>query len=625
MRKLHSAKEYVKECFDNDIFTAIQRYVETNYESLSLYSERVAKIDEIELYDTEIKSVRVFDGEKATIKFSIIVAATIVLRGHYHSDMYEDSTEKWFMLSCVGDLAKNLKDFCVTNVEEYNSKSNDKNPMSDSLVPLYSNPDYDKVAARILNKYFPEALKNPIRIDPEELAKKIGLNVLYRSISADQSVFGQIFFIGGEAELYDVKTQNIIKEKIAPKTMLIDKNASFLRSYGTVNATIVHECVHYILHKKAFAFARLFNREITRIRCLVDGSVQEALVDQNTTDRMEYQANTLAPKILMPYRTFKRKAEELIEKCKIKFDQTETIDVLEYVISDLADFYGVSRLSAKIRMIEVGYEEAVGAFTYIDGKYVKPHKYKKGAITRNQTFSIGLSDAVILTLTNPALYEKCCSGRYSYVDSHFVLNSPEYITEDERGYKQLTDYARHHIDECCLYFDIDVSKSSAGKENYRSICVLNRDIKTPIQHTLSFHNGYENSSKEKQAKCLQKAIEDEEKLYQMMTNNYLECLKKCKEYRKAKFDDMAEEILMSERQIRRIFDGDSDGKIETLAIICLALHLPPQVSFHIIEHSPLSFKQGNNEHLLFQFALRHWYGHPMAQIREQLQANGIQI
>lgn len=447
MKKTHSVKEYIKGRFDNEVFTAVQQYLEANGESLGFYSRWVSQIDEIELDDTDIKSVRVFDGEKVTIKFSIIVAATIILKGHYRSDLQEDNTEKWFLLSCIGDLAKNLNDFCVTGIEEYNSKSNDKNPMTDSLVPIYYEGDYEKVATRILNKYFPEALKNPMRLDPEELAKKIGLNVLYRTISADQSVFGQIFFTGSEAELYDPSTKSTVKEKIAPKTILIDREASFLRSYGTANATIVHECVHYMLHKKAFAFARLFSKDITRIRCLVDGGVQEAVVDQDTTERMEYQANTLAPKILMPYRTFKCKAEELIEKGKIEFDKTETIDVLEYVINDLSEFYGVSRLSAKIRMIEVGYEEAVGAFTYIDGRYVKPHKYKTGAITRNQTFSIGISDAIILTLTNPTLYEKFCSGRYSYIDSHFVLNSPEYITEDEKGYKQLTDYARHHIDD----------------------------------------------------------------------------------------------------------------------------------------------------------------------------------
>lgn len=46
-------------------------------------------------------------------------------------------------------------------------------------------------------------------------------------------------------------------------------------------------------------------------------------------------------------------------------------------------------------MIDAGYEEAIGTFTYIDGRYVKPHRFKKGALERNQTFSIGAEDAAI--------------------------------------------------------------------------------------------------------------------------------------------------------------------------------------------------------------------------------------
>lgn len=60
---------------------------------------------------------------------------------------------------------------------------------------------------------------------------------------------------------------------------------------------------------------------------------------------------------------------------------------MEPVIDALATFFCVSRTAAKIRMIDAGYEEAIGTFTYIDGRYVKPHMFKKGAL-RNQTLSI---------------------------------------------------------------------------------------------------------------------------------------------------------------------------------------------------------------------------------------------
>lgn len=63
------------------------------------------------------------------------------------------------------------------------------------------------------------------------------------------------------------------------------------------------------------------------------------------------------------------------------------LDIIEPVIDYLATFFAVSRLAAKIRMVDAGYEEAVGAFIYTDDYYVQPHKCKRDAIRSNQTFS----------------------------------------------------------------------------------------------------------------------------------------------------------------------------------------------------------------------------------------------
>ncbi len=625
MKKIHSFKDYVKEHFEDQLYSSLQSYIEANFSSLRIHSYKISNIDEIEVDNIDIKSVRVFDDINWAIKFEIIVGATLLLKGHYHSDGQEDYCEKWFMYSCTGDLSKSLKDFQINWLTEYNNKNNYEAPLTDKLIPYIENDKYEKYATRILKKIYPEALKQPIKIDSEELARRIGLNVLLRTISADGAVFGQIFFKTSEAELYDKENETFFKEIIRAKTILIDEDASFLYSLGTKNTTIVHECVHYLLHSKAFLFARLYDRSLTRFKCLVEGNQKELVVDDKTTSSMEYQANTLAPKILMPYNTFKSKAQELINITKEDTGKSETIDVLEQVIIDLAKFFGVSRLSAKIRMIEVGYEEAVGTFTYIDGRYVKPHKCKKGVISRNQTACISMRDAAMLMLTNSEFNEVCNDGKYIFVDSHFVLNIPEFVEKDENGYLHLTDYARYHIDECCLLFDISLKKDSIKETKYHSICVLNRDIKTQFQYNIEFHNGYEHYPNDKKTAYLLQAIKKEEALFKKMTNDYLECLKIAKDDRGLSFQDIAEEILMDEKTVRRIFKGESDSRIETLVAVCLALHLPPKVSEHIIKLSPLSFNQHEDKHLLYGFALRSLYGHSMKEIRNKLNQFGVQL
>lgn len=42
---------------------------------------------------------------------------------------------------------------------------------------------------------------------------------------------------------------------------------------GAVNNTIIHECVHWDKHKKAFALARLYDKELSNIGCRVVGGI----------------------------------------------------------------------------------------------------------------------------------------------------------------------------------------------------------------------------------------------------------------------------------------------------------------------------------------------------------------
>lgn len=88
-------------------------------------------------------------------------------------------------------------------------------------------------------------------------------------------------------------------------------------------------------------------------------------------------------------------------------------------------------------MVELGYEEAIGALNYIDNNYVPAHIWKRGAISSNQTYSIGLIDATIQMLVNPVLQQN--SSAYIYVESHICLNLPEYVERDIFGKIGLTD------------------------------------------------------------------------------------------------------------------------------------------------------------------------------------------
>jgi Zn-dependent peptidase ImmA (M78 family) len=74
-----------------------------------------------------------------------------------------------------------------------------------------------------------------------------------------------------------------------------------------MNNTIVHECVHWVLHRKVFELERLYNAEATQIKCMVVGGIKDSKI-RTATDNMEWQANSLAPRIQMPINHFQSKA-----------------------------------------------------------------------------------------------------------------------------------------------------------------------------------------------------------------------------------------------------------------------------------------------------------------------------
>ncbi len=247
-----SFTDYVKSRFYNELYSALEGYVEENLDALDLDLRNVKKIGEVSLTDMEIKFVSVNDLPDMKIEFDVIVEAEIeVTEGDYHYDDF-DQCYQWFTLRCTGDLACSLDDFKITGISIYSQKNKMPKPMSDALVPYIYKEDLDAVATDFLRRHYPEVLKTPMAVDPLKLAEKMELNVELRDITKDLSIFGQVFFHDSEAEFYDSDKDEIVRTSVKARTIFVDPKAYFLRNLGAVNNTIVHECVHWDKHRKAF-------------------------------------------------------------------------------------------------------------------------------------------------------------------------------------------------------------------------------------------------------------------------------------------------------------------------------------------------------------------------------------
>ena len=613
-----SFKDYVADRFYNVMFAAIQSYTADNYDELDLRLYKVRNIGGIELSDIEVKFVSVNDLPGMKIEFDVAVEAELEVReSDYHYDESE-TCRQWFMLKCFGDLNCNLDDFTISSVTEYTSKNKQPKPMSDSLVPIINKEQLESVATDFLRRHYPEALKTPMAVEPQVLAEKMGLTVEMREITKDFSVFGQIYFHDCDSEFYAEDCDEMVQTHVYARTIIVDPKAYFLRNLGSVNNTIVHECVHWDQHRKAFELERLYNNSATRIKCQVVGGIKDN--NRDATDWMEWQANALAPRIQMPLAMFKTKAFEFIKQFRAELGTFELIDIMEPVIDALAIFFSVSRTAAKIRMIDAGYEEASGTFTYIDGRYIKPHKFKKGALQKNQTFSIGAEDAAIQSITNPAMAALVRDGSYQYVDSHFVLNHPRYLTQDGNGVTVLTNFARNNMEECCLVFDLSVK--SGCKDRYHSECFLNRDKSSNIDFDIKYCNGFEYATPDRKAKILADTLADEMRILSELPRSFTKSLEMVFDWRGVTYTELEKRTMLSSKTVSRIINSETQGSINSIILICLGLHLPPDISRHIIDNSPFSLNYSNQSHIWYNFVLTHLYTRSMEEIRTFLQEHG---
>jgi len=630
MGESHSFREYVAYTFDNQFWAGAEEYLNDNLDSLDIELRQIRRAGGFEIQDVHVEHVWTDDMPGMKIQFDVAVSVTFELKeGNYRYDSSEDHTI-WLMVRCRGDLDCDLKDFEIFDVSDYKGKNRAENPMDDDLVPVIYKENLDTVAEQFLRDHYKKALLEPIWVDPLEVAKNMGLTVRSVYITKDGSIFGRSYFYDRDVELYDPEKDAFYTEHIPAGTILVDKQASFMYALGTTNNTIIHECVHWDKHKKAFALARLYNEELTNIGCKVAGGVAGNKSGRNAVGWMEWQANALTPRIQMPLTMFKNRVERLISQFRRELKEYDMIDIIEPIIDQLAADFCVSRTAAKIRMIDAGYEEAAGAFIFLDGRYVKTHKAKSGYLEKNKTFSISSLDAVILSVSNQDLMRKLEEGRYQFVDSHFVLNHPMYLEMGDEGYLQLTHYARNHMDECCLVFELSVKETV--EEFYYSECFLNRDKASTVDLSVAFHDGYENAPPERQRKLLLETLAEEERIYKTLTLDFHDCLKKVIDWRndqikaekeknphadldKITAAEIARRTDLNEATVRRAISG-GEASLNTLILICLALHLPYRISRHIIDHSPSPLILSTNSRIVYNYVLQVHYGKTVEEVKK---------
>ncbi|MDO8139818.1 ImmA/IrrE family metallo-endopeptidase [Streptococcus mutans] len=577
-----SFSKYIEKTFYNEIYEASENYFLDHLEDLGITNNYDG---EVEVIDVEVRNVYAGHRGDGEIDIDILtnVYATVSETTYYREDEVEKN--RWLRVSCAGKPDAGIKNFRVAKVDAYEKGtfSTFKYPLSDKLVPFIWKDDLDKVAKAILKKYEPNALLTPIRIEPETIVKQMGLQIKYETITSDNSIFGQIYF------------QDNLENGIPAGTVVIEEKLSQLRNAGVVRNTIIHECVHWELHRYALELARAEKEELSVL------STTEDIKKEGSSDMiswMEWHAESIAPKILMPKEMFVQEARVRQQRL-LEFSETQDeLEIVEKWIDELALFFGVSRLSAKVRLAECGFDLVKGTFIYLDDKYVPTHKWKNGYLEDTQTFSINLIQLGLQLLSQPNLKERVDKGELLCVESHLCINDAKYISYDIAGNPFLTLYARHHMDECCIVFNI-VPINRTGNSTTLTL-LLNRDADSDIQFTISYPKD-KNEWIEQVDVHIGDTLEIMSKLNGM--SSFAPALVEVMKWRDVRNQELADASNLGLKAISNLRNGKTEPKLESAIAICVGMKLPPIVSKKLVELSGNVLRTGNPKDMLYEFIL----------------------
>ena len=472
--------EYIKKTFDNELFNEAAKYVRRHRSEVAALSNKIENPYSVELEDIKIIYIYYYDAPKMDVKFDVVIQCNVSLsKSSSRYGTVEDLVAPWITITCTGTIADTLKNFRIISVHEYKKHDKENGHLSETLVPFLYKTHYDQEAQEFLEFCgLDKHLRNPAPLDVTKVIDALGLAYRELTLTQDKSILGRIYMYDCTETIFNWDTQEEETVDVSAGTLVVDPIAEMEFTEGARNNTIIHECYHWFRHRKAFALQKLCNPDINSI----EYTRAFRPVDKSSdVSWMERQARAMSPRILMPSAAMKVKIEDLTRELSNVYRDSSYVEILQLVIPELSRFFGVSQISAQIRMIEMGYTAAIGINNYVDGHYVPPHSAsKRGAIDINQTFTLSDIEAVFQSVADSRLRESLPTGKYAFVENHFVLNHPKYIMRTLHGRTVLTPYARTHMEECALIFD-RIPKDEREYDNDAILyCVLNRDSRFGI-------------------------------------------------------------------------------------------------------------------------------------------------
>ncbi|HGC6639140.1 TPA: XRE family transcriptional regulator [Streptococcus agalactiae] len=613
--------KYIFDTYYEQIVKTVKGFIFNNKDNTDLSTYMVPEpngfieFDNFELYKINYEIIN-----NCELNLEIIVIANVIVRQYIKGEMEIDTKTKFVSVYAEVELDSGIKNFRIYNTEfksdQYKKSRNLK--LSKDWVPYIRKKDFDAIAEKFLRKYYPQALTQLTPVPVETIVSEMGLSIHQEKLTIDNSVFGKMVFKDTDVEV--IEDEQLVSEHFNKGSILVDKDVVFKRNVGSYNNTVIHECVHWELHKVFHEVKMVLDKDHSQ----VSSWTEENLADSSmwtSLDWMEWQANGIAPRILMPKVQTRIKIRELFQTLTLVNPDISRSELVQEVVDNLATFFEVSRQAAKIRMIDLGFKEANGVYNYLDDRYMHNFAFELEAFDKGSSYTITSNDLCFEYCFNESFRQIIDRNKFIYVDNHLCLKDKKFIYMTKDG-PIMTDYAYEHMDECCLIFKVKSKNfTSISNETYYDY-VLNRGVTKESEIKADFVDILQNPSLMDQLPPLD-MMKLGKKISELLKELPFEFSGTLRSHRKRKNCTqpfLAKLVGITERTLRDYETlEDNLPRLELTLSFCFALKLRPELSDDMIK------KAGHQltispPHQVYKMLLSTSYYKPLGEINSILQA-----
>ncbi len=328
--------------------------------------------------------------------------------------------------------------------------------LSEYLVPILRYEDMETLFLQRLQMYLGDsALSTLRRRGPSALVQAMGLTV--RTLSLYRNRWSRAMLFLEEGEVQVATGENGYQMVHVPgKTIILNANAARKDEAGS-DLALYHECAHYEFHTMFLTLQQLHRADLRLLDYKeADKASRGAARDVRWVER---QADYFAYAAMLP-------RGMLVPLMRLYWEETagrdmNTGDRVDRVICRIARELQRPRSIIRTRMILMGSAAAKGACNYVDGSYIRPFAFSGEHLKAGETFVIDRGSFTRLYGEDETFRSLIRTRGFLYLEGHVCLDHPFCVERTGEGIR-LTEWARAHVDECCLKFRREYSLAPAA-------------------------------------------------------------------------------------------------------------------------------------------------------------------